>query len=77
MNKITYDNLNNLVADLNKLHPGHDYAIGRAYGGAQLTINKGSKDALSSGYVTKKELYSLIHAYRRGLVTGLGVTIPN
>lgn len=73
MFRITYDDLINLADDLNKLHPGHDYAIERAYGGAKLTINNGSKDVLYSGYVTKKELYALIQAYRRGLITGLDI----
>ena len=53
-----------------KANPGNHH-IDSAYGGLQLVrmtnTAGGVSDVLYSGYVSKRELYSLIHAYLKGL----------
>lgn len=52
------------------------YWVQGAYGGWKLVqiINEGGGErSITSGYVSKRELYSLIHAYREGMAAGQGV----
>ena len=50
-----------------------NYHLAYAYGGINLhqVINKGGaiNDVLSCGFVSKREMYNLLHAYLRGIAT--------
>ena len=50
---------------------GGTYLLDWAYGGVKLSQmcdeGTGEKDVLSAGFVTKPQLYALIHAYIRGI----------
>lgn len=49
------------------------YTLQGAYGGLQLQqiINEGGGvRAITSGYLSKREVYNLIHAYREGMAAG-------
>lgn len=51
------------------------YWVQGAYGGWKLVqiVNEGGGErSITSGYVSKRELYSLIHAYREGIAAGQG-----
>ena len=51
------------------------YWVQGAYGGWKLVqiVNEGGGErSITSGYVSKRELYSLIHAYREGMAAGQG-----
>ena len=52
------------------------YWVQGAYGGWKLVqiINEGGGErSITGGYVSRRELYSLIHAYREGMAAGQGV----
>lgn len=49
------------------------YTLAGAYGGWQLQqiVNEGGGvRAITSGYLSKREVYNLIHAYREGMAAG-------
>ena len=51
------------------------YWVQGAYGGWKLVqiVNEGGGErSITQGYVSKRELYSLIHAYREGMAAGQG-----
>ena len=63
-------NLNTAVERANKEHSTlnlETYRLDWAYGGVKLEGERSGNDPLSSGYVTKRALFNLITAYRRGI----------
>ena len=79
MNTVTINNLEYLVKQINIVSKNpQDYHIGNyhlsgAYGGWKLEqlVNEqgGTKDVFNSGYTTKRELNSQLHAFLTGLET--------
>lgn len=80
MNKIVMSDLNNLVTRINRAtnHPeeqtGHyipgQYILSGAYGGhklEQVCTTGGGVSSITSGYVSKRELYSQMQAILTGL----------
>ena len=63
--KITDKELEGAVYRLNT-RIKDDFALDWAYGGVKLTNKSGGIDILNCGYVSKKELYYRIEAYRQG-----------
>jgi len=72
MNRITKKDLEAQVEELNDdLIESLHHKLHYAYGGVKLMIPQrsgGYVDALRSGYLTKRDLYTHIDAYRRGML---------
>ena len=67
--KITMKDLEMILDRINELVPGHE--LDSAYGGWKLAFvgvpRKGYRDVLSTGFTTKKDLYTNMWSYLKGL----------
>ncbi len=70
--------LYSILEDINDLLPANDHVeVSCAYGGYKVEFCKGHRDLLSTGYITKKELYFRIAGYLTGLQQGLELGIKH
>lgn len=64
--------LYSIIEDVNDLLPENDKVeVSCAYGGYKIEFCKGHSDLLSTGFITKEELYFRIAGYLIGLRQGL------